>query len=110
DGRGTCTRAGYDSPVDVAAVRDPDDVDEDLAVVDAVDHAVLPTTSGVVALELEPEPLAHPVRVVEQRPVDELPHPGGDALGQGLGQRLPRGSRQAQGVPHAAPRPSLLAM
>src|SRR4029079_16269820 len=51
-----------------------------------------------------------PVRVVEQRAVDELPHRGCDALGQGFRQRLPGGSRQPQGVPHASPRPNLFAM
>src|SRR5215218_10072068 len=70
------------SAVDVGAVRDAHDSDEDLVVVDGVDHAVLAPPCGPVALEFEAQRLADAVRVRGERPVQEVDDRHGHRLGE----------------------------
>jgi hypothetical protein len=53
-------------------VRGPDVADEELVVVDRVDDAVLASPSRPVALQLEPQRVADPIRVVGERAMDKV--------------------------------------
>lgn len=60
---------------------DMNDEDNTVLFVDAIDDPVVASTSGAVVDELEVQRPANPLRVVCERPVDELDHGCSDLLG-----------------------------
>jgi hypothetical protein len=65
-------RGRLPGPVDVRAVINANDVDGPFGLINAVDHSVCAAACGVIAAQLAGERLADPLRVVEQRPGQEL--------------------------------------
>lgn len=60
-----------------------------VGLIDPVDHAVGATTGAVSIVERRTEPLTDALRIVEQRPDDELMRRKRDRLGQVLGELPP---------------------
>jgi hypothetical protein len=70
-------------------VNDGDDSHAMASIIDPIYDAIGATTSAVPILERRAEPLADALRVVEQRPDDELVRRERDRLGQLLGELPP---------------------
>src|SRR5579884_3160532 len=70
------------APVHVRPVLDDPDGDSAGVVINSVDDPVVPPACGVEALQTKAEGVPYPLRVLSQRPVDELDHGRADLLGQ----------------------------
>ncbi len=66
---------------------DRDDFNEYQVVNNSVEHAVLAASSGEEGIQRWRELLAHPVRIVGQRTIQEGEYRSCDGLGQNLCQR-----------------------
>ena len=62
-------------------MRDVDDTDNDSIIEDLVDHPELAASGGVASLQLTTKRLTHTMRILRERPPDELPTGDGDRLG-----------------------------
>src|ERR1035441_10479702 len=75
----------------IGTATDPEHFDDELLVVDSVDHSVVPDVSAMESCEFVLQRIADPARISEQAPIDEFDDgPRGrrrDCLGQRPGRR-----------------------
>ena len=77
---------GWNSPIGVGSANDGDDSHAVVGIIDPVDHPIGATTGAASIIERWTEAFTDPLRVVEQRPNDELVCSKRDRLRQVLGE------------------------
>jgi hypothetical protein len=80
---------GWNSPIGVGSANDGDDSHAVVGIIDPVDHPIGATTGAVSIIERWTEAFTDPLRVVEQRPNDELVCSKRDRLRQVLRELPP---------------------